>query len=137
MLPKYLQNPADGDKDELRRLRVERAEIIAAYGNMAQYHPMNVHIGGLNPAAMRLYHVRRHIAHLEAKAHGPRANVRLKDGRNPRGTGLLYDVSFDNRHGMIGRTLGGVSDFYVIENGEIASSGHRTLGIAVKAFEKG
>ena len=56
---------------------------------------------------------------------------------NERGYGLLYDISCNGRVGMIGRAAGGGSDYYVIENGDITSRGHRTVQQAAKAFAKG
>ena len=62
-------------RTELKKLRAERKEIIEAYGDMAQRHPMHVNIGGLNPAAQRLYYVRKSIAEIESVLRGPKPQL--------------------------------------------------------------
>lgn len=125
-------------RTELKKLRAERKEIIEAYGDMAQRHPMHVNIGGLNPAAQRLYYVRKSIAEIESVLRGPKPQLVEKYGRKGKGGGLLYDIMFGERRGMIGRSEGSPPHyFYVVENGSITSDNHKTLGAAVKAFEKG
>ncbi len=131
--------PADDIKTELQALRAERKQLLEEYGNRGQLHHMNSMIGGLNPAAQRLYVVRNKIARLEAQIAKPKATLSPKgSGRGwDKRPGLLYDVSFNGRSGMIGRTQGGGNLFYIVENGKFVSGDHRTLGAAVKAFEKG
>ena len=125
-------------REELKKLRAERKEIIEAYGNMAQYHPMHKDIGGLNPAAQRLHVVRGLIAKIERTFKGPSAVLTDKYGKNGRGGGLLYDGTFGGRSAMIGRSQGSPPHyFYVVEDGKIISENHKTLGAAVKSFEKG
>ncbi len=60
------------DRERLERLRAERAALIATYGPKGQKHPMTRQIGGLNPAASRLFVLRGEIARLEKQA-GPAA----------------------------------------------------------------
>jgi hypothetical protein len=124
-------------KAELTALRAERKTLIAEYGDKGQRHPMGRMIGGLNPAAQRLHMVRGHIAAKTPKRErailAPKGSQR---GWERRG-GLLYDIHFQGRKGMIGRTQGAPpNDYYVIVNGEITSQGHRTKGDAAKAFER-
>lgn len=124
---------------ELKKLRAERKQLITEFGDRGQHHPMNSAIGGLNPAAQKLYGLRQKIAHLETSIAPPSATVSPKGsgrGWDKRG-GLLYDLRFGSRTGMIGRSVGASHDFYVVENGYIKSEGYKTLGAAVKAFEKG
>lgn len=62
----HAMTPGERDeaKTKLARLKTERAELLALYGDKGQRHPMARMIGGLNPAAQRLYVVRGQIAEL-------------------------------------------------------------------------
>ena len=51
--------------------------------------------------------------------------------------GLLADVMFKGRSGIIGKSQGSPPYlYYVTEQGFVVSEGHKTFGQAVKAFEK-
>jgi hypothetical protein len=129
-----------GEAEELKALRAERKRIIEKFGHQGQYHPMGRMIGGLNPAAMRLHSVRGRIAEIEAAHASPKATLTPKGsgrGWDKRG-GLLYDITFGIRTGMIGRSQGAPPhEFYIVEGGNFKSGGYKTLGLATKAFEQG
>lgn len=131
-------------RHELKVLRAERKSLVDEFGDRGQKHYMNVAIGGLNPAAQRLHTVRLRIATLEKMLKGPEAQVIPKSeaAAKGKGTGLLYDITFGIRRGMIGRTVGGGGRLYIVENGDVwlDENGIRefkTLAQAVKAFERG
>jgi hypothetical protein len=81
---------------------------------------------GRNPAVAVPFHGGTCYA-CSAKAVG------LRD-RRPEGGSLGAAVEFQGRHGKIGRSQDGL---YVVEQEEITSRGHKTLGAATKAFAKG
>ena len=128
---------------ELKELRRERKSIMDQYGDMAQRHPMHVHIGGLNPAAQRLYYLRRSIAHLEGQLKPAKSVLTPKLGFLPKDlrtkSGLLYEIrkTSETAGATIGRSWGDQRYFYLIVNGQIVPGEYKTLGQAVKAFEKG
>ena len=129
----------------LKALREERAALIREFGDKGQHHPMGRMIGGLNPAAMRLHSVRSEIARMEERARPsrPTATVYPKGSgykwEERRGGAFLYEVVMpDGRRGMIGRSQGNPPhDLYVVEDGRFMSGGYKTVGQAIKAFERG
>lgn len=124
-------------KAELSDLRKERKQLIEQYGDKGQRHPSNIMIGGLNPAAMRLYNVRNQIALLESR-------LSEAQGKSPpkvqeiAGTKNKYGLKYDIVHGLRSGKLGtdNFGKWYVVENGEIIADNLPKLADAKSAFVK-
>jgi hypothetical protein len=122
----------------LKRLKKERKDLIAQYGNQGQKHPLGRMIGGLNPAAVKLQSIRGQIAELERLIRGTKPEKPVMTpivGTNAkREMGLLYNVKFGDRTGKIGKS--NLGKWYAVENGEIVTQDYRTAAEARDAWAK-
>lgn len=122
----------------LRRLKEERKDLIAKYGNQGEKHPLGRMIGGLNPAAVKLQSIRGQIAQLERLIGGTKPEKPVMtpiSGTNAkREMGLLYNVKFGERTGKIGKS--NLGKWYAVENGEIVTQDYRTAAEARDAWAK-
>lgn len=122
-------------KIEVARLRKERKEIIDQFGDRGQLHPMNVAIGGLNPAAQRLYIVRSEIAVLEGKIRDMQGKT-LPVLQEIPGTKNRYGLKYDIFHGFRVGKLGtdNFGKWYVVEDGKLIAENLTSIAEAKKAF---
>ena len=129
----------ESKRRKLKFLKEERKELIELYGNKGQKHPSARMIGGLNPAALKLYVVRNEIAVLEKelrpKKSGnqiinivPKGNYKITTRNLPQG--LLFDVYTDKFIAKIGKD--NIGKFYIVKDNKFVDGNFKTISEAKK-----